>query len=296
MSTNIVERGTQEIEAAQWAVMKDQAGLIVKSGLAPKSVDSPEKALVIILTGRELGIPAMVALRKISVINGNPTLQAELMLAMCLQRIRGFKHKILSEDEDHCTFWAARPTDGGGVIEYTGSFTSEDAKKAGLLSKQTWQVYRGAMLRARAISLTLRVVAPDVIMGLYTPDEMGALVNDEGEIIDVPVPESAPEPPKRTDSAAKPAKGEPAERDGYKCMVCGVLTVDHEHRGGVVTAGQVHDYWMRAVGAPVCESCGKQAKEIGAKYDAEKAIWQNDIAEAVTLDELLHPRQVSSSD
>jgi hypothetical protein len=41
------------------------------------------------------------------------------------------------------------------------------------------------MLRARVIALVARVVAPDLIGGLYTPEELGADVNATGEIVNI---------------------------------------------------------------------------------------------------------------
>ena len=44
------------------------------------------------------------------------------------------------------------------------------------------------MYRWRAISACARVVFPDVITGIYTPDEMGAEVNLDGEVVAIPKP------------------------------------------------------------------------------------------------------------
>jgi hypothetical protein len=54
----------------------------VKSGLLPKTVSTIEATLTIMVTGYELGIGPMQALRLISVVNGKPVCAAELMAAL----------------------------------------------------------------------------------------------------------------------------------------------------------------------------------------------------------------------
>lgn len=59
---------------------------------------------------------------------------------------------------------------------YNVSFTSEDAKRAGLLPAKPasgWAKYPAAMLRARLVSETLRAIAPEIVQGTYTPEEIG---------------------------------------------------------------------------------------------------------------------------
>jgi hypothetical protein len=60
-----------------------------------------------------------------------------------------------------------------GVISFKYTFTIEDAKRAGLLSKDSWQKYTKELLVARAISGCARKVFPDVVGGLYTVEELG---------------------------------------------------------------------------------------------------------------------------
>jgi hypothetical protein len=71
----------------------------------------------------------------------------------------------------------------------------EDAKKAGVVKdKSGWDKYPANMLRWRAVGYCADVVFPDVIGGMYRPEELGADVNAEGEpLIEVSKPESAPQ-------------------------------------------------------------------------------------------------------
>ena len=62
----------------------------------------------------------------------------------------------------------------------------KDASAAGLTNKDNWKKYPRNMLFARAISNGQKWYAPDVYNGVtvYTPDEMGASVDEEGNIIE----------------------------------------------------------------------------------------------------------------
>jgi hypothetical protein len=109
------------------------------------------------------------------------------MAALVFQKIQGAVLNCIESTDKKATYEAKRP---GGKLT-TMSFTWEDAVKAGVTGKDNWKNYAPAMLRARSCSAICRVVFPDAIMGVYTPDELGAIVNEEGDpIIDV-TPEPA---------------------------------------------------------------------------------------------------------
>jgi hypothetical protein len=61
----------------------------------------------------------------------------------------------------------------------------KDAAAAGLTNKDNWKKYPRNMLFARAISNGQKWYAPDVYNGVtvYTPDEMGAVVDEEGNAV-----------------------------------------------------------------------------------------------------------------
>lgn len=163
----------------EFQTMKELGQMAIKSGFLPASIKTPEQAIVIILKGRELGIPPMQAFGGIAVINGKPAVGAELMLSMIYKNVPGAVVDIIKTDNSVCTIEGKRP--GGKRTTFT--FTIEDAKRAGLLSKDTWSKYPANMLRARCISNMARALFPDAIMGAsYTPEELGAEVNEDGEI------------------------------------------------------------------------------------------------------------------
>ena len=172
---------TRDIDGQTWEVMKSQATTLVKSGFLPKAVDTPEKALAIAMKGRELGLPMMQSITSIHVIDCKPTISAELMAALVHQRVPGSVLRCIETSDKICTYEAARPSDK--ILKM--SFTWDEAVRAGVTNKDNWKKYPAAMLRARCCSAICRIVFPDAIMGCYTPDELGAITNDEGEVVDV---------------------------------------------------------------------------------------------------------------
>jgi len=58
-------------------------------------------------------------------------------------------------------------------VQTTASFSMEDAKRAGLVrAGSAWDKTPAAMLRARCISETLRAIAPEIVQGVYVPEEI----------------------------------------------------------------------------------------------------------------------------
>lgn len=161
--------------------LMDQAIRYVDSGLLPSSIKTPQQALIIMAQGRELGIPSTVALRQIVVVNGKPTCSAELMLALVRRTYGQGAMRVARTDGKSCTV-QYRQAGWDGISENT--FTIEEAEQAGLFKNPVWRQYPAAMLRARAISSTVRFAFPECISGLYLPEEMGASVKIvDGEVV-----------------------------------------------------------------------------------------------------------------
>jgi len=162
--------------------MLGQADILLKSGMLPAEVKTPAAAVAIMLTGRELGIPPMQAFRSVYVVKGKPTLSAQLMGALILRA--GHSYRVIESSNTKCTIEFRRRNG----LTYVHEFTAEDAKRAGL-SGQTWQAYPKAMLFSRCMSAGARVAMPDVLAGMYTPEELAdpdtVVVGDGGEVIDV---------------------------------------------------------------------------------------------------------------
>jgi hypothetical protein len=167
--------------AEQFEIMKQQATIIAKSGLAPRAVSTPEAVMTIMFVARELDLPPMYALRNIHMIEGKPSLSAGGQQALVL-RAHGDDALVVDEasDEQQAVVWYKRR---GWDAAKQVTFTTQDAQRAGLLNKDNWRKYPAAMLKARAIGIAATIGFPDVLAGIYQPDELGLETNAEGEPI-----------------------------------------------------------------------------------------------------------------
>jgi hypothetical protein len=146
------------------------ATAIAKSGLAPSTMRTPEALTVAILHGAEIGLPPMMAVQKIAVVNGRPALWGDAVPALLLSK--GFRiDETVSgnEDERAATCTVTRP-DGAKIAR---SFSVADAKLAGLWGKAgPWKQYPDRMLMMRARGYAARDGAADVLAGLYIAEEV----------------------------------------------------------------------------------------------------------------------------
>lgn len=180
------------IDSATWSLMREQAGVLLKSGLLPSSIRSPEAAVAVMLQGYEMGIGPMAALQTINVIGGKPSISPQLMLALIHRT--GLAESIeVTGDEKRAAVTIKRV----GHPAHTETFRIEDAAAMGLASRENWQRQPAVMLRWRAVAACARVTFPDAILGLYTPEEMGAevAVDELGDMQVVAAPVAPAEAP-----------------------------------------------------------------------------------------------------
>lgn len=161
------EVSAMSLDMEKWEVLRKQADTLVKSGFLPTAVNTPEKAIAIIMKGRELGIGSMEALSSINVIQGKPSVSPQLMLA--LARRTGELEDLKMEATDKgATVTIKRK----GQSPYTTTFGIAEATALGLLQKDNYKKQPATMFQWRALAGNLRVTFPDAISGLYTVDEM----------------------------------------------------------------------------------------------------------------------------
>jgi hypothetical protein len=121
-------------------------------------------AYAAILTGRELGIGPMSALRHIAIVKGKPTLSAALQLS--LMRGAGVRVEVLESTGQVCRLRGS--SEEAGTIEV--SFGIEDAKTAGIYKQDSaWETYPEDMCWARAITRLARRIAPESTLAMYSP-------------------------------------------------------------------------------------------------------------------------------
>lgn len=136
----------------------------VQSGVLPAGITAMQ-AMAIIQTGKELGIGPMQSLRSMQFVNGRLTLSTQLMLALA-RRDYGIVVEEMRDEPNQCTVTLRR-----GEERITTVYTMEMATKAKLTAKPAWSNHPEQMLRYRALSSNLKIIAPDSSLNLATMEE-----------------------------------------------------------------------------------------------------------------------------
>jgi len=166
--------------------------VLARSGYFQDARDAAQ-AVVKVLAGRELGFPAIASMRGIHIIKGQVALSANLIAAAIKRSKPTYDYRILAIDETQCSIAFFEDGEQVGV----STFTAAEAKKAGT---QNMDKFARNMLFARAMTNGARWYCAGIFGGpIYTPEELGATVDGEGEVISAPsitVVEPTPEPPR----------------------------------------------------------------------------------------------------
>jgi hypothetical protein len=130
---------------------------------------TPQAVLSTVMLGRELGLPAMASLRGVHIIEGRHALSAQTMVALILKSGLAEYFRPVSVSPTSVTYETLRK--GGARFELT--HTIEMATTAKLVKPgSNWEKVPTDMLCSRASSRLARLIYPDVVGGLYTPDEL----------------------------------------------------------------------------------------------------------------------------
>lgn len=245
---------------SEFGVMKETATMLVKTGFLPQAIKTAEQAIAIILTGRELGIGTMAALNTINVIQGKPTVSPQLMLAL-IER-SGQLADIQIEPHDgnavRCTMKRK------GRSPHTEYFGDTEAQAMLLSGKDNYKKQKQTMYRWRAVAACARVVFPDVITGLYTPDEMGVDVTDDGELL-------PPAEPRELKTTATPPEAD------VSAQIIAVCTALNEAKDAIEwKAGTFLDYVAQLFDRPNIKSSDELT-------DEEKVFLLEDLQERLRL-------------
>lgn len=167
------------------------ATAVSRAGMAPYGMDTPEKCLIAIMSGAEVGLPPMQSVQNIAVINNRPCMWGDALIGVV--RASGFaeyiKEWIEGEGDQmvaHCE--TLRKGEKEPIVE---TFSVDDAKKAGLWQTEAkvqrrskgggtyqadndspWYKHPKRMLKMRARAFLLRDVYSDVLKGLQVREEV----------------------------------------------------------------------------------------------------------------------------
>ena len=191
------------------------------NGMMPAQVEVGKLMLVTEL-GSSLGLHPASSVTSIHIIDGKPSLSANLVSA--LVRKAGHKLRVTSRGsiaEGNYAAIAEIIRSDDPDFTYHVEWTMERAQRAGLTGKDNWKKYPEAMLKSRAVTEVVREGAPDVtFFAAYAPEELGANVNEDGEPVELTQvrEQAAPAPaaPPRETPIPEQAPAEPEEDFGAK--------------------------------------------------------------------------------
>lgn len=183
---------TNEIAIKQDLGLSQVAKTFAASGYFTDARDAAQ-AVVKIMAGQELGIPAVAAMSGIHVVQGKPVLSSTT-LAGLVKRSGRYNYKVRELTPTNCAIEFFEGSESIGVSE----FSAADAKKAGT---KNMDKYSRNMLFARAMSNGVKWYTPDLCAGpVYVPEDF-----DQGG--------SEPEPPTvRPTPPPKPPTNAEAEK------------------------------------------------------------------------------------
>lgn len=243
------------------------AGTLAQTDFVPRSIRGNVPAIsAAMLTGRELGILPMRALRQINVIDGKPSPSPELMMALALKA--GHRLEVVVTTRDRCVVEVHR-TDWPDEKVRELEWTLEDAVDAGLCTidaetgkararsskghKLPWESYTRAMLRSRAVSEAARTWLPDVVEGAsYAPEELGAQVDHRAHAVELV------ETARARGETFDPLEGETDEVREKVAAAMGPDDVDHDGEPQVGPDGQaIEDAEIIDDDVLTCRRCGE---------------------------------------
>lgn len=231
--------------------------------------------------GRALGLDVVTTITTIHVIKGKPTQSADLMLG----RARSAGHRVrIKSERTRCVVRIQRADDPDdeSVVEWT----LDDAVTAGLCTlrdgrpysrddknrPQPWERFPRAMLRARAIAEAVRIACPEVLHGaIYTPEEMGAVVDQEGQPVIV---ERADAPQMTTATVVQSTPNTPPQQERRDYLAEAVATADADALAAIRTAAEADgapEHYLAALDDIRAAHAAATVEDVRRLYDERKA-------------------------
>ena len=173
----------------QWAKLASQ-GDIIPDAYKGK----PANILVAIGFGAAMGLSYADSLYRINVIQGKPTMSAELIAS----QVRRAGHKLrIYKDEQHERVKASIFRKDDPKFEFSAVRDKTWAQQMGLAHKDNYRKQPMTMLTWRAITAVAREACPEALYGVaYSPDELDDMpvVSEREESDAQPAEESAVDP------------------------------------------------------------------------------------------------------
>ena len=199
MSTAIVRHDATLSSLADVRVVAEQFAISSYFDAKGNSPTAIAQILTKIMAGRELGYGPFASVNGIHVIQGKPSVSANMMAAAVKASGR-YDYRVRKMDDEGVAVEFFEVVGGKRESLGVSSFTKKDADKAGT---QNMNKFPRNMMFARAMSNGVKWFVPDVFNGnaVYVPEELGAEVDGDGNVIDtaarviVEQPQAQPEQP-----------------------------------------------------------------------------------------------------
>ena len=143
---------------------------VTRSNLCPKDFKGrADDAIIAVMMGQELGLPAMASLQSIAVVNGRPTLWGDAVPGLCMQtgRVQDVQERFEGEPGTDA-FAAVCIVTRKGMSPREGRFSAGDVRQAGL--KNTHLQYPKDMMMWRARHRAWHGAFPDTLKGMGTAE------------------------------------------------------------------------------------------------------------------------------
>lgn len=165
-----------------FSLLEKRSLTLSKSSIIPVSLrNRPADIMVIMMMAHEMDIPPMQAINGINVINGRPTISPQLMIALIRRKIPDAIIKV-EEGVLTCSCFMARSSSKVHMDQgFTAKWDMEKATKMGLAAKDNYLKQPQTMIRWRTVGEAARQIFPDILSGLYLPDEF---VHEDGSMIE----------------------------------------------------------------------------------------------------------------
>lgn len=164
--------------------MLNMAKIYSQSKLVPTNFSGnvPDCLIAVEISERVKASPLMV-MQNLYIVNGKPSWSSQYIIAMLNScgRFTPIKFKLTGDKKNRECIAYAQDKDTKEVLE-SPVISMEMAKDEGWIDKKgsKWKTMPDVMLRYRAASFFGRLYAPDLLMGIYSKEEV-----IEGDFIDV---------------------------------------------------------------------------------------------------------------
>jgi len=258
------------------------ANAFAKSTIVPKEYQgNPANCLIALEMANRLGSAPMMVMQNLHVINGRPGWSSQFIIAMINNSGRyntELQYEIKGTGDDmECYAYA---TDLSGRKVTGPTITMKMAKSEGWLDRNgsKWKTMPEVMIRYRAASFFGKLNTPDLIMGIYSTDEVVEIASDQyvviddagsgrdhiGQVLDepnepVPVGEAPAVYSDEAHDANTQTQGESEtvqmaiDMAGQPALVCADC--------GVVIAKSEYEYANKKYGRPLCRTHQNDARK-----------------------------------